>query len=130
VYNEKISGRLVKTEFEPVKEWSEIRNEYDPEMRIREVGWVKGRALITGDDEAPFIPSIYQIDPIAFPDFSGDIRRIISYVEEFRMQAWRDEVVYVEGHLEKVETPKEDFYQITLSHGPRYYEQALKVLKT
>jgi len=46
------------------------------------------------------------------------------------MQARRDETVYVEGHLEKVEAPKENYYQVTLSYGPRYYEQTLKVVKS
>ena len=130
LYRDKATGRTVKTEFEPVKEWGEIRNEYSSDMRIREVGWIKGRARIIDDEEAPFIPSIYKIEPLDFPGFRGELRRIISYVEEFRMQARRDETVYVEGHLEKVEAPKENYYQVTLSYGPRYYEQTLKVVKS
>jgi len=59
-----------------------------------------------------------------------DQERVISYVEEFRMQAERDEEVYVEGNLEQVVSSRKTFHQITLTYGPRYYEQALKVLKS
>ncbi len=58
-----------------------------------------------------------------------DIRRILSYVEEFRMQAFRDEEVYVEGNLEQVVTLTATFHQITLTRCLRYYEQVLKVPK-
>ncbi len=45
------------------------------------------------------------------------------------MQAHRDEEVYVEGNLEQVTSSTKTFHQITLTYGPRYYEQVLKVLK-
>jgi len=37
--------------------------------------------------------------------------------------------VLVEGNLEKVVDGTNVYHQITLSYGPRYYEQTLKVLK-
>jgi hypothetical protein len=46
------------------------------------------------------------------------------------MQAKQGEHVIVEGNLEKVIDGTKIFYQITLSYGPRYYEQTLKVIKT
>jgi hypothetical protein len=49
-------------------------------------------------------------------------------MEEFRMQARRDETVYVEGNLEEVITPEERLTQISLTYCPRYYEQVLKVI--
>jgi hypothetical protein len=49
-------------------------------------------------------------------------------MEEFRLQAQKDEVVIVEGNLEEVVSPKESFHQVTLTYCPRYYEQVLKVL--
>ena len=58
----------------------------------------------------------------------GDVRRIFSYMEEFRMQAKRGEKVLVEGNLERVVDGTDVFHQITLSYGPRYYEQSMKVL--
>jgi hypothetical protein len=46
------------------------------------------------------------------------------------MQAKRDEKVYVEGNLEEVVTNARSFRQVTLTYGPKYYEQVLKVLRT
>jgi len=129
IFQREASSRSVKVEFEPVKAWDEISNEYNPKTRIVAEGWIKAFARITGDEDAPFMPSIYQIETVeTFQDLRvEDVKRIISYVEEFRMQAWKDEIVYVEGNLERVATSKETYHQITLSYGPRYYEQVLKV---
>jgi predicted nucleotidyltransferase len=125
------AGRVVKAEFEPVKDWKEIRNEYNPSARIFHVSWVKAIVEVTDDKDAPFIPSIYQIevkDVLDGPEVE-DITRIFSYMEEYRMQAKVGERVLVEGNLEKVVTGDNVFHQITLSYGPRYYEQTLKVIK-
>jgi predicted nucleotidyltransferase len=131
VFEDEKSGRVVKTEFEPVKEWEEIHNEYSPNTRVVKRGWIKAVARITDDRDAPFIPSIYQIEPIKVLEGARveNLQRVISYVEEFRIQAERDEEVYVEGNLEQVVSSTKTFHQITLTYGPRYYEQVLKVLK-
>ena len=123
------SGRVIKAEFEPVKAWSEIKSEYDPKTKIKQKGWVKIKARITADDEAPFIPSIYGIEPLEVLDGSTEAleaKRVFSYMEEFRQQAQKDETVIVEGNLEEVESSTESFRQITLTYCPRYYEQVLK----
>jgi predicted nucleotidyltransferase len=132
LFEDKASGRVVKTEFEPVKDWREIYNEYSCDMRIVKGGWIKAVARVTDDHDAPFIPSLYQIEPIKILDGPRveHLQRIVSYMEEFRMQAKRDEEVYVEGNLEEVITPTNVFHQVTLTYGPRYYEQVLKVLHT
>jgi len=132
VFEAKKMGRVVKTEFEPVKEWKEIRNEYSSDTRVVKTGWIKAFARITDDGDAPFIPSIYQIETIKVLEGAKveNLQRVISYVEEYRMQAERDEEVYVEGNLEQVISSRKTFHQITLTYGPRYYEQALKVLKS
>jgi predicted nucleotidyltransferase len=125
------SGRVIKAEFEPVKAWSEIHSEYDAKTRITQKGWAKIKARITADDQAPFIPSVYGIQPIEVlsgPREATEIVRVFSYMEEFRQQAKRDETVIVEGNLEQVKLAKESYYQITLTYCPRYYEQVLKVL--
>lgn len=125
------SGRVIKAEFEPVKAWSEIKSEYNPQTRIKQKGWVKIKARVTADDEAPFIPSVYGIEPLEIlsgPKDALEARRVFSYMEEFRQQAKKDETVIVEGNLEEVQSPKENFQQITLTYCPRYYEQVLKVL--
>jgi predicted nucleotidyltransferase len=125
-----ISGRVIKAEFEPVKGWSEIKSEYDSQSRIEQKGWVKLRARITTDDEAPFIPSIYGIEPLEVLDGSKEglnATRIFSYMEEFRQQAQKDETVIVEGNLEEVQSAAGSFSQVTLTYCKRYYEQVLKV---
>ena len=124
------SGRVIKAEFEPVKAWSEIKSEYNPKAHIVQKGWVKLKARVTADDEAPFIPSIYGIEPLevlAGPKEVLEAKRVFSYMEEFRQQAQKDETVIVEGNLEEVESPSESFWQVTLTYCPRYYEQVLKV---
>ena len=131
LFKPKAGGRVVKAEFEPVKEWKEICNEYNKDTRIFNVGWIKAIAEVTDDQDAAFIPSVYPIeilDVLKGPKVD-DIERIFSYMEEFRMQAKRGEQVLVEGNLEKVVTGTKMFHQITLSYGPRYYEQNLKVNK-
>ena len=130
LFNDVKSGRVTKAEFEPVKAWSEIHSEYDPEARIVQKGWVKLKARVTDDADAPFIPSVYVIEPLEV--LSGvreavEVVRVFSYMEEFRLQARKDEVVYVEGNLEEVVSPKGSFHQVTLTYCPRYYEQVLKV---
>lgn len=124
------SGRFVKVEFEPVKNWNEIHNEYSPDIHIQKKGWISMTAIVKEDFDSPFIPSIYTIEPIKI--FSGpkaeNIQRVVSYVEEFRMQVRNDEKVYVEGNLEEVITPSESSHEITLTYCPRYYEQVLKTI--
>jgi predicted nucleotidyltransferase len=125
-----ISGRVTKAEFEPVKAWSEISSEYDPEARIIQKGWVKLKARITEDADAPFIPSIYGITSLEVLTGAREALeavRVFSYLEEFRLQAQKDEIVCVEGNLEEVISPEGSFHQVTLTYCPRYYEQVLKV---
>ncbi|MGQ9551278.1 MAG: nucleotidyltransferase domain-containing protein [Candidatus Bathycorpusculaceae bacterium] len=130
LFRDEKSGRTIKTEFEPVKEWKEIVNGYDSGMKIVQKGWVRLFARVERDDESCFIPSIYDIEPLEALDNNKEAIeacRIISYMEEFRLQAQKDEVVYVEGNLEEVMTSKGNFHQIALTYCPRYYEQVLKV---
>jgi predicted nucleotidyltransferase len=130
LFNNAESGRIIKAEFEPVKAWSEITSEYHPETRIVQKGWVKINARVTADANAPFIPSVYAIEPL---EVVSDTRealeavRVFSYMEEFRLQAQKDEKVIVEGNLEEVVSPKGSFHQVTLTYCPRYYDQVLKV---
>lgn len=128
LYHHQKSGRTIKAEFEPVRQWNEIQNEYNQAVKIERKGWVKLLARIKDDREAGFMPSIYQIEPVKV--LKGEVtvcpQRIVSFVEEFRLQAQKDELVVVEGNLEQVSGPKE-FHQVTLTYGPRYYEQTLKV---
>ncbi|MCJ7713615.1 nucleotidyltransferase domain-containing protein, partial [Candidatus Bathyarchaeota archaeon] len=130
LFKDNKSGRTIKAEFEPVKNWNEINPYYEQEDRIAPMGWTKIKARVTSDVDAPFIPSIYSIEPISVlegPKCAFEVSRVFSYMEEFRQQVKKDEVIIVEGNLEKVMSPQRSYYQITLTYCPRYYEQVLKV---
>jgi predicted nucleotidyltransferase len=130
LYDDRKTGRTIKAEFEPVKEWSEIHNEYDPRTKINHKSWARIKARIIEDADAPFIPSIYGIEPLEVlngPKKALEATRVISYMEEFRLQASQDETVIVEGNLEDVVSPKGVSQQMTLTYCPRYYEQTLKI---
>jgi predicted nucleotidyltransferase len=131
VYDSEELRRRVKIEFEPVREWNEIKNEYSPDTRIIRVGWTRAKAIIKDDKDSYFMPAIYPIEILEFlkGDKADEIERIITYVEEYKMQARKDEEVIVEGILEKVQTPQKTFHQITLTHipGKKYYKQVLKI---
>ena len=130
VFDDGKIGRKIKVEFEPVKDWKEIDENQDLNARIQSIGWAKIVAEVKEDKQAPFIPSVYEIEPrevIEGPEEASEVTRVVSYVEEFRKQATVNELVCVEGNLEKVTTSAGDFYQMALTWCPRYYEQVLKV---
>ena len=130
LFDDKKSGRITKAEFEPVKAWSEIVSEYDSKSRIIPRGWARIKARVVADCDAPFMPSVYGIEPIEVLEGNRDAleaARVLSYMEEFRQQVQKDETVIVEGNLEEVVSPWGGFHQVTLTYCPRYYEQVLKV---
>ncbi|MFQ6053016.1 MAG: nucleotidyltransferase domain-containing protein [Candidatus Bathyarchaeia archaeon] len=129
-YQSEELGRRVKVEFEPVRRWDEIENEYEATERIENLGRVEATVEVHSDDGAGFMPSIYpvelreidrEIDP-------RDLRRVVSYVEEFRLQVEAGEAALVRGDLERVSTADGEFYQVTLSYGRDYFDQVLKPL--
>ncbi len=76
------------------------------------------------------MPSIY---PVRISEVNANvdrhsIRRVVSYVKEFRLQLKAGETALIRGNLEKVVTKNEEFHQITLSYGPDYFDQVLKVV--
>jgi predicted nucleotidyltransferase len=130
LYDDRESGRTIKAEFEPVKDWSAIFSEYNPETQIVRKDWVRIKAHVVADADAPFIPSVYSIEPLEVLSGSRtalEAVRVVSYMEEFRLQAQKDETIIVEGSLEEVVSPAGSFHQIALTYCPRYYEQVLKV---
>jgi predicted nucleotidyltransferase len=130
LYEDRESERIIKAEFEPVKDWTDATNEYNPETKIARKDWIRIKAKVTQDSEAPFIPSIYGIEPLEIlkgPKTGLQATRVISFMEEFRLQARRDEKIIIEGNLEEVTSPKGITQQIALTYCPRYYEQTLKV---
>lgn len=129
VYDPKGSGRTIKAEFEPIKRWEEVHSENLDDLRIRAKGWTRILGHVTDDSDAAFMPSIYQIvtEKVLEGRKVGEIKQVVSFVEEFRLQAQKDELILVEGNLEQVDAHGESFSQVTLSYCPRYYEQVLKV---
>ncbi len=124
------SERVIKAEFEPAKEWGEILNDYSAKTRITRKGFVRMKARVTSAVDAPFMQSIYSIQPIEHVKGSKkmmEVTRVVSYMEEFRLQVQKDETVEIAGNLEEVKTPDGTSYQIVLTYGPKYYEQVLKV---
>ncbi len=131
VIRSKKINRPVKIEFEPVKNWGEIKNEYPEQVRIERIGWVKAIAEVLDDRDAFNMESIYKIEILKILEGKkvDEIVQILSFVEEFRGQVQKDEEILVEGNLERVIFHNKEYYQITLSYGPRYYEQTLKINK-
>lgn len=124
-------GRVIKAEFEPVKKWAEITNEYNPDSMVEQGGWTRMLARVTDDQNSAFMPSVYMIEPVRVLQGTKaeNVERIVSYVEEFRLQAEEGELVYAEGNLEKISDSKGPQYQIILTYGPRYFDQVLKVVR-
>jgi predicted nucleotidyltransferase len=131
VYPSQNLGRVVKVEFEPVRRWSEIRNEYCEVESIKPLGMVEAVFHVLSDEAAGFIPSLYpiEVERISRGVDPRDVVRIVSYVEEFRLQLFEGERGYVRGMLEEVKDRSGTFYQITLSRCPDYYGQVLKLSK-
>ncbi|MFX1520724.1 MAG: nucleotidyltransferase domain-containing protein [Promethearchaeota archaeon] len=124
------TNQEIKIEFEPVRTFDEIENEYSNTKKITSLGWVvvKGEVI---EEDAYFMPSLYDIDieEIIEGKIPGNkIERVISYVEEFRGQAQIGDRVLIAGNLEKVEMKSREFYQIILTFCGRYFDQVIKLL--
>ncbi|MGB9623159.1 MAG: hypothetical protein ACPL07_04860, partial [Candidatus Bathyarchaeia archaeon] len=81
------------------------------------------------DEESGFMPSIYLVVPLRTdPNVAHGVERVVSYMEEFRLQVETGEIAQVIGRLEKVETRSRCFNQITLSQGEGYFVQIIKLI--
>ncbi len=127
IYKHKGLRRKVKVEFEPVKRYEEVINEYLGISMIKELDWITAIVRVIDDSNAYFMPSVYEVEMLEADRRGVEVERIISFMEEFRGQLQRDEVGLVRGRLERVEKGSSPFFQITLSYGPRYFEQFLKL---
>ncbi|MFW9906761.1 MAG: hypothetical protein ACFFFH_20815 [Candidatus Thorarchaeota archaeon] len=126
------SGRATKVEFEPIRRWDEIENLHN-EVQIEKLGRVMVEARITDDTDSFFMPSVYNFEvlDVLFGDADKHTpTKLVSYFEQFRMQAMRDEQVLISGVLEKVTRPHKEYYQVSLSYGdPDWTKNVLKLLK-
>ncbi len=124
--------RQIKVEFEPVMRWEEIVNEYPKYKSIRPLTFVEAEVKVINASRSYFMPSTYSIELLKLKGYSKpvDVRRVISYVEEFRMQLGEGDLGLVRGMLEEVCLRNgEIFHQIVLSYFPKiYHEQVLKPL--
>jgi len=131
VYSSEGLGRDVKVEFEPVRKWSEVKNEYDDNSRIVNLGRVEAVGEVISGEEGGFMPSLYKVklDGIDVNIDPGEIERVVSYVEEFRLQAFEGERVLIRGNLERVMAKGGGFHQITLSYGEDYFDQVIRLIE-
>jgi predicted nucleotidyltransferase len=124
-------NREIKIEFEPIKDFSEIKDEYSITKRITSLGWIVVEGEIIEDKDAYFMPSIYDIEvkkTIEGKLPGNELERILSFVDEFRGQARVGDRVMVAGNLEKVEMTSKEFHQITLTYSDRYFDQVIKII--
>ncbi|UCH57856.1 MAG: nucleotidyltransferase domain-containing protein [Candidatus Bathyarchaeota archaeon] len=130
IYTSESLGREVKIEFEPVKRWEEITNEYETTERILSLGRIEAVVEILDEEEGGFMPATWPVRLKEVEEGVGceEVQRIVSYVEEFRLQVETGETALIRGNLERIETPGRDFHQITLSYGQDYFDQVLKPL--
>ncbi|MBS7620094.1 nucleotidyltransferase domain-containing protein [Candidatus Bathyarchaeota archaeon] len=122
-------GRRVKIEFEPVRRWDEIRNEYEETLKIEKIGTIEATVKVISDEDSGFMPSVYSVEALRTdPNVAQGVERVVSYMEEFRLQLETGEIAQVIGRLEKVEMKNRCFNQITLSQGEGYFEQIIKLI--
>ncbi|MEM4647157.1 MAG: hypothetical protein QXQ03_02100, partial [Candidatus Nezhaarchaeales archaeon] len=97
------------------------------------LGFIEAIVKVVDDRYAPFMPSKYEIEVIEVRGLQPskvEPIRILSYIEEFRMQLTEDEYGLVAGWLEEVKTKSSTFQQIVLTRREKYYDQVLKRIKT
>jgi predicted nucleotidyltransferase len=131
-YTDSSINRDIKIEFEPVRTYKEIGDEYSNTERITSEDWVVVEGEIVEDKDAYFIPSVYSfnLEKIIEGRIPGrELKRVISFVEEFRGQARIGDRVLVSGNLEKVEMKSSEFYQIALTYCDRYFDQVIKLIE-
>ncbi|MEM2740379.1 MAG: nucleotidyltransferase domain-containing protein [Candidatus Bathyarchaeia archaeon] len=125
-------GRWVKVEFEPIRGYSEYCDDYMDIASIEKMGWVRLESIVVDDGGIYFMPATYGVEVtklISGPRAALEASRIVSYVDEFRMQAWRGEEVYVEGMLERIARRGRVEYQVSITYCDRYVDQVLKLKK-
>ncbi len=114
--------REVKVEFHPVKAWSEIRGEC---LQIRRIGEAEAKLEVIDDSESIYIPSTWLVEPVEGPP----VEKVVSYIEDFKMQAKAGETMLTAGVLEEVKSPAGSYLQITITQNPHLHAHGIKVVK-
>ncbi|MFW9846192.1 MAG: nucleotidyltransferase domain-containing protein [Candidatus Thorarchaeota archaeon] len=120
---------FLKVEFEPIRRFDEINN-FAEDAKMTPGDRITVRARITEHENGYYMPSEYGIETIEVleGDSSASPIRVLNYIEQFRMMAFRDEEVMVSGILEHVERRSTEYDQITLSYPPGWEANVIKTI--
>ena len=84
MHDAELLGREVKIEFEPVRRWDDITNEYPETLRIRELWRVEAVGEVVSGDEGGFMPSIYPVRLEEVETRNGSFHQItLSYGRDY-----------------------------------------------
>jgi len=93
VHDAELLGREVKIEFEPVRGWDDITNEYDEALSIRELGRVEAVREVVSGDEGGFMLSIYLVRLEEVETRDGSFHQIaLSYGRDYFYQVLKLEL--------------------------------------
>jgi len=120
---------FLKVEFEPIRRFDEIDNLAE-DAKMTPGDRITIRARITNHDDSYYMPSEYGIETLEVleGDTSASPTRVLNFIEQFRMMAFRDEEVIVSGILEHVERRTTEYDQIALSYPPGWEDNVLKTI--
>ncbi len=120
---------FLKVEFEPIRRFDEIDNLAE-DATMTPGDRITVRARITEHDDGYYMPSEYGIETLEVLDGdpSASPTRVLNYIEQFRMMAFRDEEVLVSGVLEKVERKSTEYEQIAISYVSGWEANVLKTI--
>jgi len=120
---------FLKVEFEPIRRFDEIDNLAEDAI-MTPGDRITVRARITEHDDGYYMPSEYRIETLEVLDGNpgASPTRVLNYIEQFRMMAFRDEEVVVSGVLEHVERKNIEYEQIAISYVPGWEANVLKTI--
>ncbi len=107
-----------------VKDWDQV-NEHYGDVRYKNTGQAKIKAIIRDDSEALFTPCIYRIENATVLEGAKlePIKEIVSFRGRFCEQARKDEAVTAQGKVELVidKRKKKGYYRVILGNRPSDY---------
>ncbi|MFW9943511.1 MAG: nucleotidyltransferase domain-containing protein [Candidatus Sifarchaeia archaeon] len=120
---------FLKVEFEPIRRFEEIDSLVEDAI-MTPGNRITVKARITEHDGGYYMPSEYGIETLEVLEGnpSASPTRVLNYIEQFRMMAFRDEEVLVSGVLEHVERKSTEYEQIAISYVPGWEANVLKTI--